>query len=57
MEFNAYLDRFGLGKKLDIDVPGELAGNYPTPGGVKVVNQAFVSFYEGDEQRPYDTLF
>lgn len=29
--FNAYLDRFGLGKKLEVDLPSELAGNYPTP--------------------------
>ncbi len=29
--FNAYLDRFGLGERLKVDLPGELAGNYPTP--------------------------
>lgn len=28
--FNAYLDRFGLGRRLDVDLPSELAGNYPT---------------------------
>lgn len=27
---NTYLDRFGFGKKLDIDFPGEKAGNYPS---------------------------
>jgi amidophosphoribosyltransferase len=32
-------------------------GKYPTSGGYKVVNQAFVSFYEGDDNRPYDMLF
>jgi penicillin-binding protein 2 len=29
--FNAYLDRFGLGKKLNVDLPGEVGGGYPTP--------------------------
>ena len=28
-------------------------GNYPTPGGNKVVNQAFVNYYEGSDQRAY----
>lgn len=28
--FNSYLDRFGLGKPLGIDLPGELSGSYPT---------------------------
>lgn len=28
--FNNYLARMGLGQPLDVDVPGELAGNYPT---------------------------
>jgi amidophosphoribosyltransferase len=28
-------------------------GNYPTPGGNKVVNQAFVNFYEGVKERAY----
>ena len=28
-------------------------GNYPTPGGNKVVNQAFVNFYEGVKEREY----
>ena len=28
-------------------------GNYPTPGGNKVVNQAFVNFYEGIKERAY----
>jgi len=27
---NSYLDRFGFGRKLDIDYPGEKSGNYPT---------------------------
>ena len=31
-------------------------GNYPTQGGTKVANRAFVQFYEGDERRPYDVL-
>lgn len=29
-------------------------GEYPTPGGYRVVNQAFVSFIEGGNIRPYD---
>ena len=28
-------------------------GNYPTPGGNKVVNKAFVNFIEGSTARPY----
>ena len=38
--------------------PGNLGdwyftGNYPTPGGNKVVNRAFMNFYEGKNQRAY----
>ena len=32
------------------------SGDYPTPGGYAVVNQAFINFYEGKEGRAYDTL-
>jgi len=32
-------------------------GNYPTPGGFKVVNQAFIGYMENAEERPYDMLF
>jgi amidophosphoribosyltransferase len=28
-------------------------GNYPTPGGNRVVNRAFINFYEGNNQRAY----
>ncbi|PQJ76434.1 amidophosphoribosyltransferase [Polaribacter glomeratus] len=28
-------------------------GNYPTPGGHRVVNQAFINFYEGSSKRAY----
>lgn len=28
-------------------------GNYPTPGGNRVVNQAFVNYYEGRDERAY----
>jgi amidophosphoribosyltransferase len=28
-------------------------GNYPTPGGNRVVNRAFINFYEGNKQRAY----
>ncbi|MBC2838068.1 amidophosphoribosyltransferase [Robiginitalea sp. SC105] len=28
-------------------------GDYPTPGGNRVVNQAFINFYEGKNQRAY----
>ncbi len=28
-------------------------GNYPTPGGNKVVNRAFINFYEGKRERAY----
>jgi len=29
-------------------------GNYPTPGGNKVVNKAFINYIEKNEGRPYD---
>ena len=29
------------------------SGNYPTPGGNKVVNQAFINYYEGSSKRAY----
>ncbi|MGS2763387.1 amidophosphoribosyltransferase [Sinomicrobium sp. M5D2P9] len=28
-------------------------GNYPTPGGNRVVNRAFINFYEGSKERAY----
>jgi len=28
-------------------------GNYPTPGGNKVVNRAYMNFYEGKKDRAY----
>ena len=28
-------------------------GEYPTPGGNRVVNRAFINFYEGKNQRAY----
>jgi amidophosphoribosyltransferase len=28
-------------------------GNYPTPGGVKVVNKAFMNYMEGNNVRAY----
>jgi amidophosphoribosyltransferase len=28
-------------------------GNYPTPGGNRVVNEAFINFYEGNDKRAY----
>ena len=28
-------------------------GDYPTPGGNRVVNRAFINFYEGKNQRAY----
>jgi amidophosphoribosyltransferase len=28
-------------------------GNYPTPGGNRVVNNAFINFYEGNDRRAY----
>ncbi|OZV70926.1 amidophosphoribosyltransferase [Winogradskyella aurantia] len=28
-------------------------GDYPTPGGNRVVNRAFINFYEGNKQRAY----
>lgn len=35
------------------DHPGDwyFSGNYPTPGGVRVVNRAFINFYEGNVDR------
>ena len=28
-------------------------GNYPTKGGTKVVNNAFINYYEGNDKRAY----
>ena len=28
-------------------------GNYPTPGGNRVVNRAFINFFEGKNERAY----
>ncbi len=35
--------------------PGDwyFTGNYPTPGGNKVVNKAFINYIEGRDSRPY----
>ena len=38
-------------------VPGStgdwyFSGNYPTPGGIRLVNRAYVNFYEGKKARP-----
>ena len=37
------------------DHPGDwyFTGNYPTKGGVRVVNKAFINFYEGKKERAY----
>jgi len=29
------------------------SGNYPTPGGNRLINQAFINYIEGEENRPY----
>ena len=29
------------------------SGKYPTPGGNRVVNQAFINYYEGSSKRAY----
>ena len=29
------------------------SGEYPTPGGNKVVNKAFINYYEGSSSRAY----
>ena len=43
---------------LHIACPNDLgdwyfSGNYPTPGGNKVVNQAFINYFEGSNKRAY----
>ena len=45
-------------KNLHIACPNNLgdwyfSGDYPTPGGNKVVNQAFINYYEGSSNRAY----
>ena len=41
--------------KLVPDHPGDwyFTGNYPTPGGNKVVNQSFINYIEGRNIRAY----
>ena len=29
------------------------SGDYPTPGGNKVVNKAFINYFTGSDDRPY----
>ena len=33
------------------DCPGDwyFSGNYPTPGGKRMVNRAFINYYEGNQ--------
>ena len=43
---------------LHLACPGNLGdwyftGNYPTPGGNRVVNRAFINYYEGNNERAY----
>lgn len=35
------------------DCPGDwyFSGNYPTPGGVRLVNRAYINFYEGNHDK------
>ena len=45
-------------ENLHIACPDDLgdwyfSGNYPTPGGNKVVNQAFINYFEGSNNRAY----
>ena len=45
-------------ENLHLACPGHLgdwyfSGDYPTPGGNKVVNKAFINFYEGKSRRAY----
>ena len=45
-------------ENLHIACPDDLgdwyfSGNYPTPGGTKVVNQAFINYFEGSNKRAY----
>jgi amidophosphoribosyltransferase len=45
-------------ENLHAAVPGSsgdwyFTGNYPTPGGYRVVNQAYVNYYERNEGRSY----
>ena len=45
-------------ENLHAAVPGHtgdwyFTGKYPTPGGYRVVNRAFVNYYERHEGRPY----
>ena len=45
-------------KNLHIACPDNLgdwyfSGNYPTPGGNKVVIQAFINYFEGSDKRAY----
>jgi amidophosphoribosyltransferase len=45
-------------ENLHVSCPSHLgdwyfSGDYPTPGGNKVVNRAFINFYEGKSKRAY----
>ncbi|MDX1908476.1 MAG: amidophosphoribosyltransferase [Bacteroidia bacterium] len=32
------------------------SGNYPTPGGNRIVNQAYLNYYEGRDERSYQSM-
>ncbi|WP_170110263.1 hypothetical protein [Flavilitoribacter nigricans] len=41
------------GKGIALKIKWDFSGNYPTPGGNKVVNKAFVNYMEGKNERAY----
>ncbi|WNJ16689.1 amidophosphoribosyltransferase [Pontibacter sp. G13] len=48
-------------EKLSKAIPDHLgdwyfSGNYPTPGGNRIVNQAYLNFYEGKSERAYQVV-
>ena len=44
-----YQSLYGL-RSATPDHPGDwyFSGNYPTPGGTRLVNRAFINYYEGN---------
>lgn len=56
--FYRYVDAFGFGKKTGVDLPGEVAGDYPAPGTDYWFREAhaYVSFGQGIATTPLQII-
>ena len=47
------LTQTNLVLEISDDIFFEFTGNYPTPGGNRVVNRSFINYIEGRDERAY----